>query len=99
MARAPRLATRFSASFSTTEINKSGAKVYDEAWVRGGVEITRRGQKFALLRQDVLEDMLSAASDRRPQSLEDLLRDYDADKIRKLSGVFLTAPPRGKELI
>ncbi|MDK9721049.1 MAG: hypothetical protein OEL53_07675 [Rhodospirillales bacterium] len=88
---------RFAASYSTTEINKSGAQVFDEAWARGGVEIRRRQQRFALVRQDVLERMIAEAGDQRPRSLDDLLRDYDADKIKGLTGDFLTAPPRGKE--
>jgi hypothetical protein len=89
----------FDTSYSTTEINKSSSRVYDDAWVKGGVEITRRGQRFVLLRQDYLNRLIEAARDGRPQSLDDLLRDYDADKIRTLTGDFEAEPPAGKELI
>ncbi|MBF0166232.1 MAG: hypothetical protein HQL45_01275 [Alphaproteobacteria bacterium] len=92
-------AKRFAASYSTTDINKSGARVYDEAWARGGVEIRRHSQRFALIRQDVLDQMIADAGDKRPRSLADLLNDYDADKIKGLTGDFLAAPSRGKELI
>ena len=86
-------------SYSTTEINKSGAKVYDDAWASGSVEITRRGQKFVLLRQDVLQRLIAEAASHRPQTLDDLLRDYDAGKIKALTRAFLDAPPQGKERI
>lgn len=89
----------FDTSYSTTEINKSGSRVYDDAWVKGGVEITRRGQRFVLLRQDYLNRLIEEAREGRPQSLDDLLRDYDADKVRKLTGDFAAEPPAGKELI
>ncbi len=89
----------FDTSYSTTEINKSGSRVYDDAWVKGGVEITRRGQRFVLLRQDYLNRLIEEAREDRPQSLDDLLRDYDADKIRTLTGDFAAEPPTGKELI
>lgn len=90
---------RFAASYSTTEINKSGAEVFDEAWARGGVEIRRRQQRFALVRQDVLERMIAEAGDHRPRSLDDLLRDYDACKVKDLTDAFLNAPAKGRERI
>jgi hypothetical protein len=89
----------FDTSYSTTDINKSGSRVYDDAWVKGGVEITRRGQRFVLLRQDYLNRLIDEAREDRPQSLHDLLHDYDAEKIRTLTGDFAAEPPTGKELI
>jgi hypothetical protein len=92
-------AHRFAASYSVTEINKSGSQVYDDAWVNGGVEITRRGQRFALIRQDYLDKLIEEAREGLPNSLADLLADYDPKKIRKLTSEFAEAPPVGKEMI
>jgi hypothetical protein len=89
----------FDTTYSTTDVNKAGARVYDDAWVKGGVQITRRGQRFVLLRQDYLTKLIEDAHDDRPKSLDDLLRDYDADKVKKLTAVFTDEPPAGKEVI
>jgi hypothetical protein len=89
---------RFQASFSATELNKSGGKLLDSA-LQGAVQITRRDQRFVLLREDALVGLLEEARDDRPQSLEDLLRDYDAQKIKTLTRTFHDDPPVGKELI
>lgn len=89
----------FDVSYSTTDVNKSGSRVYDDAWVKGGVEITRRGQRFVLLRRDYLNRLIEEAREGRPQSLDDLLRDYDPGKIRELTAGFEAEPPSGKELI
>ena len=37
--------------------------------------------------------------DDRPRSLDDLLRDYDADKVKTLTAGFTDEPPAGKEII
>lgn len=89
----------FDTTYSATEVNKAGSRVYDDAWVKGGVEITRRGQRFVLLREDYLAKLIEEASDDKPRSLDDLLRDYDRDKIRALTMDFAEAPPAGKEII
>ncbi len=89
----------FETSYSTTDINKAGARVYDDAWVKGGVEITRRGQRFVLLRQDYLTKLIEDAHDDRPKTLDDLLQDYDAGKIRTLTVDFSSGPTVGKEII
>ena len=89
----------FETSYSTTDINKAGARVYADAWVKGGVEITRRGQRFVLLRQDYLTKLIEDAHDDRPNTLDDLLHDYDADKIRALTLDFSSGPSVGKEII
>ena len=89
----------FDVSYSTTEINKGGSRVYDDAWQKGGVEITRRGQRFALIRQDYLDQLLQEAREGKPQSLDDLLRDYDKEKIQSLTAAFSGSPPVGKEII
>ena len=89
----------FDISYSTTQLNKSGAQVYDDAWAKGGVKITRRGQTFVLLRQDYLSTLIHEARDDRPKSLDDLLHDYDADKIKSLTTDFTNAPPTGSEIV
>ena len=89
----------FDTTYSTTDVNKAGARVYDDAWVKGGVQITRRGQRFVLLRQDYLAKLIEEARDDRPKSLADLLHDYDADKVKKLTAVFMDEPPTGREAI
>ena len=43
--------------------------------------------------------MLEDARDDPPKSLEDLLRGYDADKIKRLTREFLDDAPAGQELI
>ena len=89
----------FDSSYSTTDVNKSGAQVYDDAWVKGGVQITRRGQRFVLLRQDYLETLIQEAQDNRPKSLDDLLHNYDADKIKMLTAPFMNASSTGNEIL
>lgn len=89
----------FEVSYSTTDVNKGGSRVFDDAWQKGGVEITRRGQRFALIRQDYLDQLLEEARDGKPQSLNELLRDYDAKKVKSLTAGFSETPTVGKELI
>ncbi len=83
--------------FSTTEVNKYGGRVWDEAWQNGGVEITRRDQRFVVMRADYLEKVIDEARDDRPKTLEDLLTGYDADKIRRLTQGFMNDAPKGRE--
>lgn len=86
------------ASFSATDLNKSGGKLLDTA-LSGPVRITRRDQRFVLLREDALVELLADAQDDRPKSLDDLLRHYDGAKIRTRTRAFLDDPPAGKEPI
>ena len=86
------------ATYTATDLNKSGGKVLDDAG-SGAVRIRRRGTSYLLMREDVLAKLLDAARERRPQSLEDLLRDYDATQVKSLTRGFLDAPPTGKERI
>jgi hypothetical protein len=92
-------ASIFSTSYSVTEVNKSGSRVYDDAWVKGGVEITRRGQRFALVRQDYLDKLIEEAREGRPTCLADLLADYDPEKIKEITAEFAAAPSVGKEML
>jgi hypothetical protein len=96
MAETPAL--RFKARYSATDLSKSGGKLLDNA-LEGAVQISRREQSFVLIREDQLVHLLAEARDNRPGSLDDLLRDYDAEKIKGLAGGFLDDPPAGKELI
>ena len=86
------------ASFSATDLNKSGGKLLDAA-LKGAVRITRRDQSFVLMREDALAELIEDARDDRPKSLQDMLRDYDAEKIKRLTRGFLDDAPEGKELI
>jgi hypothetical protein len=89
---------QFKARFSATELNKSGGKALDKA-LDGAVQITRRDQHFVLIREEALAALLEEARDTRPQTLDDLLRDYDAEKLKGLTRGFLEHPPAGKEPI
>jgi len=86
------------AELSSTELNKTSGKVLDIA-AEGPVRVLRRTQRFVVLKEETLEGMLDAAREDRPQSLDDLLRNYDKKKIHDLAGGFLTSSPAGKEII
>jgi molybdopterin-guanine dinucleotide biosynthesis protein len=88
----------FVATYTATDLNKAGGRVLDDAG-RGTVRIRRRGTNFVLLREEQFTRLLAAAHDGRPQSLEDLLRDYDPDKVKSLTRGFLDDAPAGKELL
>jgi hypothetical protein len=87
---------RIIATYTATDLNKAGGKVLDDAG-RGTVRIRRRGTSYVLMREDTLDGLLVAARDGRPQSLEDLVRDYDAGKVKSLTHGFLDDTPIGKE--
>jgi hypothetical protein len=89
---------RVTATVSATEFNKAGGKLLDAA-LAGAVRITRREQRFVLMREDALLHLIEDARDDRPKSLDDLLRDYDPDKLKKLTRGFLDDARKGKELI
>jgi len=84
------------ATYTATDLNKSGGKVLDDAG-RGTVRIRRRGNSYLLMREDTLDGLLAAARDGRPQSLADLVRGYDASKVKSLTSGFLKDAPLGKE--
>jgi hypothetical protein len=90
--------SRFVASYTATDLNKAGGKVLDSAG-RGLVTVTRRGVEYVVLRKAQLEQMLNDARQDRPQSLDDLLRDYDPGKVKSLASGFLDGPPIGKEVL
>jgi len=87
---------RVVATYTATELNKMGGKVLDDAG-HGTVRIKRRGTSYLLMRESTLDSLLNAARDGRPQSLEDLVRGYDAAKVKSLTGFFLNDAPAGKE--
>lgn len=89
---------RFAASYSATDLNKSGGRLRDAA-SRGAVRIARRQQRFVPIREDALVDLLKEAREDRPRSLEDLHRDYDAKKVKKLTRRFLDDAAKVEELI
>ncbi len=84
------------ATYTATDLNKAGGKVLDDA-ASGAVRIRRRGTSFVLMREEYFSRLLAGARDGRPQSLEDLVRDYDAGKIKTVTRAFLDAPATGKE--
>jgi hypothetical protein len=87
---------RVVATYTATDLNKSGGKVLDDAG-RGTVRIRRRGNSYVLMREDTLDGLLAAARDGRPQSLADLVRGYNAGKVKSLTRGFLDDEPVGKE--
>jgi hypothetical protein len=86
------------AAYSATDLNKAGGKVLDHAG-QGAVSITRRSTRFVLMREDHLEGLLEAVRTGHPQDLADLLRDYDAAKIKSLTRSFVDDAPAGTELL
>jgi hypothetical protein len=86
------------AAYTATDLNKAGGKVLDHA-SQGAVEITRRSARFVLMREDHLARLLDAARTGRPQSLADLLRDYDVAKVKSLTRSFTDDKPAGRELL
>jgi len=88
--------TAIVATYTATELNKTGGKILDDAG-SGTVRIKRRGVSYVLMREEHLADLIQAARDGRPQSLEDLLQGYEAKKVKAATRGFLDDPPRGKE--
>jgi len=86
------------ATYTATDLNKAGGKVLDDAAI-GAVRIRRRGTNYVLMREEHFSRLLAGAREGQPQSLEDLLRGYDAGKVKSLTRDFLDAPAVGKERI
>jgi hypothetical protein len=92
------MAVAIVAEMSSTDLNKTSGKVLDAA-VEGPVRVRRRDQRFVILREDALDELLAAARENRPQPLAALLQDYDCEKVASLVGDFLADAPAGRELI
>ncbi len=88
----------FCAEMSSTELNKTSGRVLDLAQ-KGPVRVIRRSQHFIVIREEALDDMLEAAQENRPKTIQDMLVGYDREKIMKLVGGFISDPPKGKEII
>jgi hypothetical protein len=84
------------ATYTATDLNKAGGKVLDNAAI-GTVRIRRRGTNYVLMREEHFSRLLTGAREGQPQSLEDLLRGYDAAKIKSLTRDFLDTPAVGQE--
>jgi hypothetical protein len=84
------------ATYTATDLNKSGGKVLDDAG-NGAVRIRRRGTSYVLMREENLAKLLATAREGQPQSLEELLRGYDAGQVKSLTRGFLDDKPSGKE--
>jgi hypothetical protein len=82
------------AVYSATDLRDASGKVLDHA-AHGPVMIVRRSARFVLMREDRLERLLATARTDPPQDLADLLRNYDAAKIRSLTQWFVNDAPAG----
>jgi hypothetical protein len=85
--------------FTTTTVNKFPARVWDAAWKAGAVEVDRRDQRFVVMRMDFLAKALDDARHNRPQSLDDMLADYDRDAAKEDTSWFLNDSSEGRELL
>ncbi|MEI8394110.1 MAG: hypothetical protein WCF85_05200 [Rhodospirillaceae bacterium] len=88
----------FFAQMSSTELNKTSGKVLDLA-IEGPVRVIRRNQHFVIIREETLDNMLEAAKENRPRTLQDMLVGYDSEKIKSLVGGFISDEPAGKEIL
>lgn len=68
------------AEFTASDLKASGPVL--DAAARGIVRIRRRNQTFVLLSEARLEEIVAEASDPRPKSLADLVRDYDVEDVK-----------------
>ena len=60
------MATGIVATYTATELNKTGGKILDDAR-SGTVRIKRRGVSYVLMREEHLAGLLQAARDGRPE--------------------------------
>jgi hypothetical protein len=73
------------ADHSASDLKEPGPIL--DAATRGIVRIRRGGDVFLLLRQPECDTLTNGAATRRPESLAELLADYDAaDVKRRLAG-------------
>lgn len=85
------------AEFTASDLKASGPVL--DAAARGVVRIRRRGQTFVLMSEARLEEIVAEASDPRPKSLADLVKDYDADDVKSRLREWFADGPAGKEVI
>ena len=83
------------AEFTASDLKTSGPVL--DAAVRGLVRIRRRSQTFVLFSEARLAEIVAEASDPRPKSLADLLKDYDADDVKARLRGWEADGPVGKE--
>ncbi len=85
------------ASFKAADLKNAG-QVFREA-SRGIVKISRHSERYVLMRETELAQLLSEAADPRPKTLADLLEGYDADAVKARLGSWLTDASVGKEVL
>jgi len=73
---------------SATELNKTSGKVLDLA-MKGAVRVVRSNNNFIIIQEDYLNSMLESANKNYPKTIQDMLVNYDQDKIRSLVRNFL----------
>lgn len=87
---------------STAEFTASDLESFSlvlDAATRGVVRIRRRGQTFVLMSEARLDEIVAEASDPRPKSLADLVRECDAEDVKCRLGGWDAEEPVGKEAI
>jgi hypothetical protein len=83
--------------FAATAMKSSGP-VFDAA-SRGAVRITRHRERYVLLREAYLEEIIRDAADPRPKSLADLCAGHDAEADRAMLRGWLDDAPAGNEVL
>ena len=69
---------------------KDFAPAFREA-SRGIVKISRHGERYVLMRESQLKQLLTEAADPHPKKLTDLLVGYDAKAVKAKLGSWVTA--------
>ena len=85
------------ASFKAADLKNTGL-IFREA-SRGIVKISRHSERYVLMRQADLEQMLAEAADPRPKTLADLLVGYDAEAVKAKLGSWAADGPVGKAIL
>jgi hypothetical protein len=84
------------ATYTAIDLHKPGPKTLDDA-DNGVVRIERRGTGDPPVEQAAPDGSSAATRNGQPQSLEDLVRDHDAAKVKSLTQDFLKGTPLGRE--
>jgi len=85
------------ASFKAADLKNTGP-IFREA-SRGIVKISRHSERYVLMRESDLQQLLTEAADPRPKTLADLLEGYDAEAVKAKLGSWVTDGPIGKEVL
>lgn len=77
------------ASFEVADLKDSGA-IFREA-SRGIVKIRHHGERYVLMREPHLEQLMTEVADPHPKTLTDLLVGYDAKAVKAKLGFWVTS--------